>query len=36
MIALYDAFVATDASLVEINPLVVTADRATCWRSTRR
>ena len=25
MVALYDAFVATDASLVEINPLVVTA-----------
>src|SRR6266853_1135015 len=27
MTALYDAFVATDASLVEINPLVVTASR---------
>ncbi len=26
MTALYDAFVATDASLIEINPLVVTAD----------
>ena len=35
MVALYDAFVATDASLVEINPLVVTA-AATCWPSTRR
>ena len=27
MTALYDAFVATDASLLEINPLVVTAER---------
>ena len=33
--ALRRAFVATDASLVEINPLVVTG-RATCSRSTRR
>ena len=35
MMALYQAFVATDASLLEINPLVTTAD-GECSRSTPR
>ena len=36
MMALYQAFVATDASLVEINPLDRHRRPATCWRSTPR
>ena len=34
MLAIYDAYIKTDASMVEINPLVTTAD-GTCWPSTR-
>ena len=34
--ALYRAFIELDASLIEINPLVVTGVAATCWRSTPR
>ena len=36
MTALYEAFVATDASLLEINPLRRHRRRAICSRSTRR
>ena len=36
MMALYEAFIATDASLLEINPLIVTEDGRACWRSTPR
>ena len=35
MTAVYNAFIATDASLIEINPLIVT-EEAMFWRSTPR